>query len=606
MNMATKTTMLTVIMLGLPATASSQGTNSLNSSAMNGADDPVSFRSNALAGIINDDLDLIYDPIELQFVEGIRLYTNLSNLTSGQERLFDDYSDDEFLLGASSENPRWDELRHSLLYCFRNATESNGVSIDSDLDGYADVYGFGMLSDEYTAYFDTDYDGLYDRKRSVSQEASDVTSDDRYSFALNNTLVLDGLALGAKLALGSGTLRGNTATASLGSGSRLLGRIDPGDSSMRRSEISHQIDGGYDDLVWSETGEFLSEARLNHSRLDFAAMRPMRGLEVRLDAGILGGEVTSTVDDRYSGGYEYFQPDMVDYLHRYSESDSYSSVVEEGAGRLRLGTSVRKTFDEQAERRNKGFWAVGISLGFGSNDYKESEVSRFESSELVSETRRDREVTRDGAAVDSGTQTAREYGLAARLNMPLGDRVHFGIGGRLNRSSLDRETAYSESLKVVTDHDPMDWVGSDYVRTETSAMSANRNVDISTTTWTCPVGLEYLVDEGNNWALRFGTVFRHITETRNDAIQVTDSEPYVSETVWGDGEVEIDIDDNVYESTSEHVTTITSATVFTYGLGYTPTENLQVDLLGLFDGYPDSVFDAAFYRSLRLSFTMKF
>ena len=29
---------------------------------------PISFRSNALGGIIDDDLDLIYDPIELRFV----------------------------------------------------------------------------------------------------------------------------------------------------------------------------------------------------------------------------------------------------------------------------------------------------------------------------------------------------------------------------------------------------------------------------------------------------------------------------------------------------------------------------------------------------------
>ena len=136
---------------------------------------PISFRSNALGGIIDDDLDLIYDPIELRFVgrtdtlsgngiydigevysdlgnnvwdvgelyeekngnmwydigepfedlgNGIydegepfedlpiihkggstRLYTNLSNLTSSQEQLFANSSDNEFLIGISSQNP---------------------------------------------------------------------------------------------------------------------------------------------------------------------------------------------------------------------------------------------------------------------------------------------------------------------------------------------------------------------------------------------------------------------------------------------------------------------------------------------------------------------
>ena len=48
----------------------------------------VSYRGLSLGNIIADDLDLIYDPIELQFVEGVRVYTNLSNATSGEEKLF--------------------------------------------------------------------------------------------------------------------------------------------------------------------------------------------------------------------------------------------------------------------------------------------------------------------------------------------------------------------------------------------------------------------------------------------------------------------------------------------------------------------------------------
>ena len=52
----------------------------------------------ALGSIIADDLDLIYDPIELQFVEGIRVYTNLSNATSGEEKLFGNFQMIDFSL----------------------------------------------------------------------------------------------------------------------------------------------------------------------------------------------------------------------------------------------------------------------------------------------------------------------------------------------------------------------------------------------------------------------------------------------------------------------------------------------------------------------------
>ena len=169
-----KTILLTTIfILGLSTVANTQ--------------EPISFRSNALGGIIEDDLDLVYDPIELQFVEGIRLYTNLSNLTSSGERLFGNIADDEFLFGISSENPLLDILWHSALVRFQNSETSNSVGIDSDLDGYTDITGNGTLFDEYTAYLDTDYDGLFDLKQMFSQEKSNFTTNDSYSFISNNS-----------------------------------------------------------------------------------------------------------------------------------------------------------------------------------------------------------------------------------------------------------------------------------------------------------------------------------------------------------------------------------------------------------------------------------
>jgi hypothetical protein len=64
--------------------------------------------------------------------------------------------------------------------------------------------------------------------------------------------------------------------------------------------------------------------------------------------------------------------------------------------------------------------------------------------------------------------------------------------------------------------------------------------------------------------------------------------------------------DNIYESISEHTRTTFSSTVFTYGLGYNPMENLQIDLLGFLGTSDNSFFDTSFYRNLRLSFTLKF
>ena len=63
--------------------------------------------------------------------------------------------------------------------------------------------------------------------------------------------------------------------------------------------------------------------------------------------------------------------------------------------------------------------------------------------------------------------------------------------------------------------------------------------------------------------------------------------------------------DNIYESISEHTKTASSSTGFTFGLGYNPTKNLQIDVLGFLD-YGASILDTGFYKDLRISLTMKF
>jgi len=69
------------------------------------AQDVFSFRNIATGGTIDDNLDLVYDPIELRFVNGMHFYTNLSNLTSTREKLFNNVADNEFLIGVSMQNP---------------------------------------------------------------------------------------------------------------------------------------------------------------------------------------------------------------------------------------------------------------------------------------------------------------------------------------------------------------------------------------------------------------------------------------------------------------------------------------------------------------------
>ena len=65
--------------------------------------------------------------------------------------------------------------------------------------------------------------------------------------------------------------------------------------------------------------------------------------------------------------------------------------------------------------------------------------------------------------------------------------------------------------------------------------------------------------------------------------EINESEPFTWIKEYSDGTLEQYMDDNIFESTSEVSKTTISSTVFTYGFGFNPTNNLQIDLLGIFN-----------------------
>ena len=93
--------------------------------------------------------------------------------------------------------------------------------------------------------------------------------------------------------------------------------------------------------------------------------------------------------------------------------------------------------------------------------------------------------------------------------------------------------------------------------------------------------------------------------TIKDTKEINASEPFTRIKEYSDGTQELYMDDDIYESTSEVSKTTISSTVFTYGFGFNPMNNLQIDLLGVFNS-DASVLDTDFYKSLQISFTLKF
>ena len=583
----------------------------LNVSSLLKSQNLISYRGLALGNIITDDLDLIYDPIDLQFVEGVRVYTNLSNATSGEEKLFGNVSDDEFLFGISAEGPFLNFMHHSLLVKFQKSETSNSVEIDSDLDGYNDFYGTGSLTNEYNAFYDSDEDGVFDLKQMISQNKSNITDNNNYSFILNNSFELWFFSMGLKFSVGDFKNNRNTSSVALGSMNSMLLGANVGDPTFEKSLSNFLWDINEENFRLAENGDFKSLDKFNFSRFDVSAMFEIGDFEIRGDANLSSSQNTFEIKDIYSGEYEYFENDSIDYEDYYSESDSYLSLTEEAGSTIGYGGSLRYTFDYQDERKNDGYWKIGFSMGLGSYDYDASILSKYLNNEFRSDgsfydENIDFETNNKTVITDSGTKSSTSYAFKSSLNIPINDNAHFGIGAIVSQNETSRTTIYNEEIDNLLEKAFTDTAIDNYKITETYSLEADRYYDVLETTYIFPTGLEYRLGQQNQFSLRIGSIFQLFSQTIKDAKQIDDDpEPFTWIKEFSDGTQELNTVDDIFESTKEVNKATISSTIFTYGFGFNPMNNFQIDLLGIFNS-DASILDTDFYKSLQISFTLKF
>ncbi|MEA2096546.1 MAG: hypothetical protein U9P73_07630 [Candidatus Cloacimonadota bacterium] len=559
--------------------------------------EPVSFRNIALGKIIDDDLDLVNDPIELKFVEGSRLYTNLSNIVNSNEEFLANNSSDTFLIGYSTKNPFIENLWNAVFIEFQKTKIPHSVWIDSDLDGNNDISGFGLLSDEFTGYYDLNGDGIYDILRQISQERSDYDEINQVEFALNNTYDTGNFIIGAKFHYSSYS---------------------------SDEDITYDLNYTYHDI--EENFDYYTENQLddsnNHylnSNFDFQAsmlLPDLNGYEVRGDFKFMNQSFSSNtqINDYYRE--DDYDPDILDLEDYIIIEEVNKNIIERPGNAFTLGTSIRKTFVKADQRKNDGYWKIGGDITFGSYDYSDLNEQTLTYTEkyfdgLDTLFTDYLEIDTENALInDDGTQNTTQFSLIGKLNYPFNEKVYFGLGLNYNYQILKRETDFEESIEDTYEYEIIDEESTvaDFVTTQSYSITADRTIEQYSSIFSVPVGIEYKFTNNNKWDIRFGSVFRSSCVTVNDAKEIKDATPLTTETVYGDGSVDINIDDNTYESTSEQTISTNSSTNYYYGLGFRPTDNLQIDLLGFLGdpGDEDDLLDADFYKQLRLSFTLKF
>ena len=590
----------------------------LNAQTM-GTTPPVSFRSQALGGVIYDDLDLIYDPIELSFVKGIRLYTNLSNLTSGQEQILNGVSDDEFLVGISAQLPFMYQLWSSFLVRYQNARSSGTVEIDRDLDGNADLFGNGSLKNIYNALLDTDFDGFYDLRRTIITEKINFDYEKGYQIIWNNSLKMGNNTLGLRFMLGNLKNEHTRAAYNLGSAFGQLMGVVSGDPSFTREYKRIRLEREFSDYQLTESGDFVSNETLRFFYLNLSFMRPMRllladPLEMRLDLGFLNERQGTTTEDVYKGREENFDPDLMDYQDFYTETETVKRERVRNGNGFDVDFSLKHVFDRAAERKNDGFWKVNLGWRQARYNYTNKWNQVFNSQDLYFDGKDtlsvdiNDQISTENLFDDIGKETFRQWYTAAVVNIPFDERVYVGLRMVFSNADWRRDLDYQSSYRNQRTYEVTDDTSTynDFTQTRSYSLTADHTYEYSLYNFLFAAGIEYKFTRNLKWSLRFGSVFNYLRWVENDARQVTDSSPLKEIVTRGDGTESVNFSNNIYSSTRSYEKQAESVTRFFYGVGYNPTDNLQIDLIGFLGDLPGlQILDAEFFRSWRISFTLK-
>ncbi|MBN1997598.1 hypothetical protein JW935_08610 [candidate division KSB1 bacterium] len=581
---------------------------------------PKSFRNEATGTALVDELDLVYDPIEISFVDSVRLFTNLSNMVSTDEEFMNNSSDNTFLFGISAPAPIFKKMHTSLLVKYNNYTTPRDVKIDRDMDGFFDVSGEGDLEDKFIAYSDTDYDGLFDLKRQFDQEAHNNRLNRQHQVWLTGSLPVGNLVVGGRFGMGKTVTETQLSPRSMGKIFLYGQGVDVSDPSFFRQMLLVNLEN--DSLVdsYTEQGDFEGLESSDFIGFALSAMKilnmPWGKTEGRIDAGF------QKFTDEFSSSnhYSFHKNDFPVETAYYSNSDKLTRMETSSEKDITVGASLKRIFRPMGQRRYDGYWRVGVHYTYGFGKWEDSEKTpRFEHtfappSMPTNPTGYDSTfqelVHRETAEmVDEGDISLQSLFVSANTQIPLNNKVTFGMGMSYHRRSYSYETEITNFTRNETLFEVLDDTSTieDFTQIRDQSVGYDNFYKYQRCVFNVPVGLEYVFTKNSKWRIRFGALFSFHKTITDDVRNVTNTQPSVTRKETGDGEVTVDINlnDSEYASTGEHIEDIYTQTVYTYGLGFYPTSNLQIDLLGFWGKASNTIFDTEFWRCLRLSMTVR-
>jgi len=512
---------------------------------------PSSFRLQSTAGIWPDDYDLLFEPARIPLINGSRVYTGLSNLvTSGEEQFGAARSNFVFVGGSTSlSSPFFPGLLYDR-WAERTPFSTGLVPASGD-----SIYGEGRIIN--TELVDQDTNGTYDYK---TTEISDARAFDEQAQADYHVGV--GFRTGS-LRLGAAFTRNDYCYSVTSPGSNY--RYERRDSSLVSGRLLFsELDSA---VGTDEFSQSLNRITLN-GWYDFAP----------LHVGLLGYYTMIDQEQPYTRIQEDWvdrspaDPSIVDYA-RYSSQ--FSSDRPASGNRIGGMLSFFHVPTEHVESRyfvTASTQTLDVAADAGGVFSTQSDSVRYPGSDTGIDTVRYRYGGRY-AVSNLEVKTRQLFRVSERF------RVGFGLGFAMGTSE-DSLTGSSAS-RFYFSHNNGDTIAGieDFRRVEMVSEAWLDRVTRNDNVLSAPVGVEFTVV--HPLVLRLGVNPQIAWHGETATRQLVASSPRHTRIDYGDGSYSETIGPAPSEpGTSESICSTTYSSPLTYGIGYSPVENLQIDLMG--------------------------
>jgi hypothetical protein len=527
-----------------------------------------SFRHQATYSI-EDDLDNAVDGTDIFEVDGARIYTNLSNLVSGTESQGNNATSDRTVaLGVTS--PVYKGWKVTAFY--GNANRNNS---------------FDGIMDE-TRYQDTDFDEDFNEMYFDHRDSIGKAEESANSIVLN---LGKQMSKGAELAFTYKRINYTNREEFEDSAYYIERTLDP---TVTVDELWYGAETGSDEYVSPVTTYALSYSK------------PYRNWTARGDIFLIsGGEQYNS-----EGTSIFFEDrDPGDASTVFTTDDTLTTLDEDKytANLVGIGLQI-SDFD-----KNTGLlWEVGGNFGtvFGSGDHNlENRFHGIYQDEIIASEIQVLDTLSTNNLTAPVSVSGNAMGLTGRIEWQIAENVRFGLGCMLNSMSMTLEEDRAYRLDILSSFDDDDGAGSDYDDYTRTVNGADRDetytTEMKANRIAIPAGIELNFGKNKDWFMRIGAMAIG-AKNETDTSMVTDTiNLYQSITIRGDGSrttaTGSSTIDNDYESTDR----VTNQDVYySYGLGWKPSPNLSLDLLGIFDATGVELLSTDWLRSLKLSATI--